>query len=118
MIGMMQTASYIHNSKTANVVSVAVVCGRGIKGCLLPSFSHDMDIKLDLATQSFAPGLCQVITLADLIYQATNAAEFTLRIRGQKIHSIMNGHRPVVVSMGTNVISHKWSRLHLFRKEL
>jgi hypothetical protein len=30
----------------------------------------------------------------------------------------MNGYRPVVISMGTNAISHNWSGLHLLHKEL
>jgi hypothetical protein len=118
MFDMMQTASYIHNSQTANVVSVAVVCGRGIKGCFLPSFSYNTETEVDLASQSFAPGPRQATTLRDLMHQSTTAAEFTLRIKGQIIHSTMNGYRPVIVSMGTNAMSHNWTRLHLFHKEL
>jgi hypothetical protein len=55
--------------------------------------------------------------LNGIIFEAHRASEFTLRIKSQIIRSVMEGCCPVVVSMGTNALSHNWGRFSLFQRE-
>jgi hypothetical protein len=112
-----RTASYLHNAGIVDVASISVICGWHLQGCFLPSFGHDLEKERRLASLSMVPACRTIDTLYAYLSEAHRAAEFTIRIKSQIIRAIMEGCCPVVVSMGTNAMSHNWSRFSLFHHE-
>jgi hypothetical protein len=112
-----KTASDDHASGIANVVSISAVCGRNVKGPFSPSFSHDLETELELICQSVECTRRSTQQLKAFLFEGDRAAEPSTRIKAQIIRAVMEGCRPVVVSIGTNAMSHDWCRLSLFLQE-
>jgi len=113
----MVTASRIHSSGTAKVASISIICGKTIQGCFVPSFGHDIDTEVRLASQSVVSARRDAESMSHFLSRAARASEFTIRIKSRMIDAIVAGHCPVIVSMGTNALSHSWDKSFLFHRE-
>lgn len=111
-------ASHINGRGIVNAVNVSVVCGRNIKGCFVPSFANHMDTELEFAAQPIVAARRSVDSLRRLVGGASRAAELTLTIKAHIINVAKEGPCPVIVSMGTNAISHHWGHFSLLHQQL
>jgi hypothetical protein len=112
-----QTASHIHSSRIADVASISVLCARDMKGCFLPSFCHDIGTETKLVVPSVESNRRITARLKELLSQGDRAAEPTIRIKIQIVRAIMEGCRPFMVSMRSNVVSSQLGSLSLFFHE-
>jgi hypothetical protein len=71
----------IHTSGLINVLSFAILCGRGVKGSFISSFGHDITIELQLVISALFLTARTSNSLDDLMLQVEITSEFTLRLK-------------------------------------
>lgn len=98
----LQLASDLCLSGQADVDSMSIICGRNVQGCYTSSFAHDMTTEAHLAAPSLVPARRTSSQLHETINAGGFALDFALRIKSRIIHTIMQGLRSVVVSIGAN----------------
>jgi len=108
-----RAASQIHRSVIACVAGVSIVCARDVKGCFVPSFANHLDTVVGLAAHSLTTGSRNLIASRELGHEAERASEFTLQVKSQIVGAIMEGRRPVLISMGAHAFSRNWDRFSL-----
>jgi len=110
--------THINACGVDEVVSISIICGRNIKGCFVPSFANDIKVELNLVAQFIAAARRSSESVGGVLSQASRASEFTIRIKSHIIGAVVEGVRPVLVSIGTHAMSHNWDRFSLLFRQL